>query len=341
MNVAIIGARGIGKHHAKWFHLEGCHVAAFAGTSPETCQQAEAALRGLFDFQGRSYTDYRRMLDAETLDIVSICSPPDCHHAQAVAALQAGAHVYCEKPFIWPSFDAQSYPLPSLSAADRASATVHHPMLRRTVDEAREVVSLAERRQRVFGLNAQYVAAHASYQAMYEAARGPLRDIDTVYFLLESKGISGRMSSYEGIFIDMASHALSQVIAWLPDGTLDPESVECRITQNETVARFRYGPATVETVLRKNPAAQRPQRQFGTNQFIVEYEARADEQGVFRAVLRHGDQTVTSEDLVQLSVRRFLDVIRRGEGRPFVDGRDAVTNIELEALIVERGQREG
>lgn len=340
MNVGIIGARGIGKHHAKWFHLEGCRVVAFVGTSPETCQQAERAMRSLFEFQGRAYTDYRRMLDTETLDLVSICSPPDCHDEQARAALQAGLHIYCEKPFAWPSFDVLSYPLPALSAAERAEPAVRHPVLQQTLNQVREVVLLAEQRRHVLGLNAQYVTAHTGYRTMYEAARGPLRDIETIEFLLESKGINGRLNSDEGIWVDMAPHALSQVIAWLPDGTLDPASVECRITQNETIARFRYGSATVETTLRKNPAAQFPQRHFGVNGFNVTYEGRADATGTFRALLHHGDQTLTLDDLVRLSIQRFLEVIRHGKGRPFVDGQDTLKNMELEMLILERGRRE-
>ena len=31
--VAVIGAKGIGRHHAKWWHTEGVEVCAFAGTS--------------------------------------------------------------------------------------------------------------------------------------------------------------------------------------------------------------------------------------------------------------------------------------------------------------------
>ncbi len=33
------------------------------------------------------------------IDVVSICTPPMLHHAMAVAALAAGKHVICEKPF--------------------------------------------------------------------------------------------------------------------------------------------------------------------------------------------------------------------------------------------------
>ncbi len=46
----------------------------------------------------RTYDDYREMLKAEELDIVSVCSPNRFHAQHAVAALEHGAHVLLEKP---------------------------------------------------------------------------------------------------------------------------------------------------------------------------------------------------------------------------------------------------
>ena len=49
----------------------------------------------------RSYADYREMLEKERPNLVSIAMrQSDQHHAIALGALQAGAHVYCEKPFV-------------------------------------------------------------------------------------------------------------------------------------------------------------------------------------------------------------------------------------------------
>src|SRR5437667_2374559 len=49
----------------------------------------------------RSYADYREMLEKERPNLVSIAMrQSDQHHAIALAALRAGAHVYCEKPFV-------------------------------------------------------------------------------------------------------------------------------------------------------------------------------------------------------------------------------------------------
>lgn len=45
-----------------------------------------------------TFTDYRRLLDRKDIDAVYIATPCDLHAAMAIAALQAGKHVYCEKP---------------------------------------------------------------------------------------------------------------------------------------------------------------------------------------------------------------------------------------------------
>lgn len=45
-----------------------------------------------------TFTDYREMLRKAKLDLVAIASPNDCHAEQAVAFLNAGVHVFLEKP---------------------------------------------------------------------------------------------------------------------------------------------------------------------------------------------------------------------------------------------------
>jgi len=44
------------------------------------------------------YADYREMLDKESLDIVGVATPHQFHAEMAIAALEAGCHVFCEKP---------------------------------------------------------------------------------------------------------------------------------------------------------------------------------------------------------------------------------------------------
>jgi predicted dehydrogenase len=46
----------------------------------------------------RTYGDYREMLKEKDLDIVLVGTPDHWHALQTIAALEAGAHVYCQKP---------------------------------------------------------------------------------------------------------------------------------------------------------------------------------------------------------------------------------------------------
>lgn len=43
-------------------------------------------------------TDWRKVIENKSVDAVYIATPPDLHSEMAIAALQAGKHVYCEKP---------------------------------------------------------------------------------------------------------------------------------------------------------------------------------------------------------------------------------------------------
>ena len=46
----------------------------------------------------RIFTDYKEMLHEADLDIVTVCTPNAFHAPVSIAALEAGAHVLCEKP---------------------------------------------------------------------------------------------------------------------------------------------------------------------------------------------------------------------------------------------------
>lgn len=47
---------------------------------------------------GAAETDWRALIARDDVDLVDICTPGDSHAEIAVAALEAGKHVLCEKP---------------------------------------------------------------------------------------------------------------------------------------------------------------------------------------------------------------------------------------------------
>lgn len=69
--------------------------------------------------QAKTYADYHEMLAAEkTLDAVFIATPSHLHRAPALAAVQAGKHVYCEAPLATTVEDARA-----IATAGKAEST--------------------------------------------------------------------------------------------------------------------------------------------------------------------------------------------------------------------------
>ncbi len=60
------------------------------------------------------FTDYDQMLETIQPDLVQLCTPPGTHLMLAVKAMEAGAHVLCEKPLV-----ASLNELDQLQAAER------------------------------------------------------------------------------------------------------------------------------------------------------------------------------------------------------------------------------
>jgi len=93
--VAYVGAGAI----VKYAHIP--NFSALANTeNVAICDVNEARAASLATEAGipKVYTDYRAMLDEVQPDIAVIATPNVFHKEMALAALQAGAHVFCEKP---------------------------------------------------------------------------------------------------------------------------------------------------------------------------------------------------------------------------------------------------
>ena len=73
--------------------LEGVQVVAFSDVNTERLDK----VANLFHIKDR-YTDYRQLLRDRPIDAVAVCVPTQQHVEVALAALDAGKHVFIEKP---------------------------------------------------------------------------------------------------------------------------------------------------------------------------------------------------------------------------------------------------
>jgi predicted dehydrogenase len=99
--VGLIGAGWYGKSDL-WRLAQVAPIDIISICDPDTKMLAEAVEIAGQRQKGakppRTYRDYREMLKEKDLDIVLVGSPDHWHALHAIAAMEAGADVYCQKP---------------------------------------------------------------------------------------------------------------------------------------------------------------------------------------------------------------------------------------------------
>jgi predicted dehydrogenase len=99
IRIACVGVRGQGNAHIRSYsRIENVEIAALCDIDESVLAQRTADLEKAGKPKPATYTDYRRLLDNKDIDAVSIATPNHHHTWMTIAALQAGKHVYCEKP---------------------------------------------------------------------------------------------------------------------------------------------------------------------------------------------------------------------------------------------------
>lgn len=89
MRAAIAGTGFIARVHAIALQAIGVELAAVCGRTRERAESFRPAT---------AYGDLDALLEQERVDALHVCTPNNLHAAQALAAIERGVHVVCEKP---------------------------------------------------------------------------------------------------------------------------------------------------------------------------------------------------------------------------------------------------
>src|SRR5579875_2347699 len=114
-----VGIAGLGfmgaTHLSAYEKLRGVEIAAVCSPDAQALSGDLTAVGGnlnrphrAHDFSGaRTYTDWIDLIRDPQLDAVDICLPTDLHAPAAIAALESGKHVLCEKPMALSAEDCE------------------------------------------------------------------------------------------------------------------------------------------------------------------------------------------------------------------------------------------
>ena len=245
IGVGLVGYRFMGRVHSnayrqvvRFFSVDPTpRLRALCGRNERAVRAAAASL-GWEDYE----TDYARMLEREDVGLVDISSSGETHHEFALAALEAGKHVLCEKP------------------------------LANTLSEAREMVEAAERSGTVSMVCHNYrrvPAVQLAKRLLDEGRLGKIRHWRAVYLqdwlldpnapmswrLRKETGGAGPLADLGSHLVDLAHFLVGPVTEVIGtaetfvkerplEGTDGEEGEMDRVTVNDAaafLARFENG----------------------------------------------------------------------------------------------------
>jgi len=96
--VAVMGVNGRGNELATAFARAGAQVAYICDVDSRAVDRTVADVGRLQQQSPRGITDFRRALDDQAVEALVIAAPDHWHAPATLLALQAGKHVYVEKP---------------------------------------------------------------------------------------------------------------------------------------------------------------------------------------------------------------------------------------------------
>ncbi len=136
LSVLVVGCGNMGRSHARAYHrLDDFSICGLVSRGRDSRESLSKELGGY-----PTFADFREALSATKPDVVSINTFPDTHAAIATAALEAGCHVFCEKP------------------------------LAETVEQAQAIVDLAVRKNRKLVVG-YILRVHPAWKKFIEVAR--------------------------------------------------------------------------------------------------------------------------------------------------------------------------
>jgi predicted dehydrogenase len=97
MGVVGIGGRGT-DHLEEFSKAPNCRIVGICDVNQAARERGQALVEKLQGRKPAAYNDMRQMFADKSLDAVSIATPNHWHALAAIWALQAGKHVYVEKP---------------------------------------------------------------------------------------------------------------------------------------------------------------------------------------------------------------------------------------------------
>ncbi len=306
LRAAVIGVGYLGRFHAqKYASLPNVELVGVVDAHPETAQRVAKEL-GV-----AAFTDYRQLLGAApAVDLVSVASTTETHHAVARDCLAAGVHVLAEKPI-----------------------TV-------TVAQADELIALADAKQLVLQVG-HLERFNPAWLAVKDKIKRPVFIEAHRMAPFKARGID------VSVVLDLMIHDLDLILPLVGSPVADLRASGVSVlTDGIDIANarieFANGCVANLTASRTSTASLRRLRVFQHHEYIsVDFGDRRIGISRRREALIEGEAPIDTEtvqqppgDALMTEITAFVDAVRNGT-KPVVSGREGRDALAI-ALQIDR-----
>lgn len=137
VRVAVVGARGQGNSHIQsYLPMQNVEIAAVCDVDESVLNRRLGEIEQKSGKKPAGYTDLRKLLEDKSIDAISIATPNHQHTLQTIWSLQAGKHVYVEKPCSHNVYESRQI----VAAARKYGKLVQHGTNSRSTEALKEAV---------------------------------------------------------------------------------------------------------------------------------------------------------------------------------------------------------
>ena len=315
LRAAVIGVGYLGRFHAqKYAALGGAEFGVELVGVVDA--HAETAQRVAKELGVAAFSDYRELLGAQpAVDLVSVASTTETHHAVARDCLAAGVHVLAEKPI-----------------------TV-------TVAQADELIALADANKLILQVG-HLERFNPAWLAVKDKIRRPVFIEAHRMAPFKARGID------VSVVLDLMIHDLDLILPLVGSPVADLRASGVSVLTDGidiANARLEFGNGCVAnlTASRTSTASLRRLRVFQHHEYIsIDFGDRRIGISRKREALNEGEAPIDTEtfqqppgDALMTEVQAFVDAVRHGT-QPVVsgrEGRDALAMaLEIDRMIAAR-----
>lgn len=321
LKVAVIGLGSIAKYRHLAEYAANKHVEIVA-----VCDIVEERAHYFAEIYGAAaYTEYKELLQQEAIDIVSVCLPNYLHAPVSIAALEANAHVLCEKPMATSKEEAEAM----IAAAEKNGKKLmigHNQRFVASHKKAKELIAKGEA-GKIYSFRTAF--GHGGPETW--SAEGP-----NSWFFDKERAFIGAMGDLGVHKADLLRYILGEefveVAAFVETSAKENATVDDNATLilksasgviGTLAASWAYTHEDNSTVIYGEKATLRLEED-PVNNLVIQYKTGEVVKYELEAIQSNDDGGQTSTGVID----HFIDAIRN-DSKPLIDGLEGKKSLEV------------